>query len=269
MTDLTIEGDFERDGAVCVRGLFDAAEMANAAAAVEANMQQPGELAKVASADDGAGFWDDFCSWQRIPLLHEFVSNAKAAEVAGLLMGSRQVRLYHDHVLVKEPGTAVRTPWHQDQPYYNVAGSQNASMWCPVDAVPRSYTLEFWAGSHRGPWYMPRSFRDAQAKWFPDGSLEELPDIDGNPDRYPVVGWELQPGDAVFFHMLTVHSSNGLPAGSDRRRVISVRYLGDDMVHAVRPWRTSPPFTGLAERLPDGAPMHDETLFPILWERAS
>ena len=269
MTDLTIEGDFERDGAVCVRGLFDAAEMAMAAAAVEANMQLPGELAKVSSADDGAGFWDDFCSWQRIAPLREFVCNPKAAEVAGRLTGSRQVRLYHDHVLVKEPGTDVRTPWHQDQPYYNVAGSQNVSMWCPVDPVPRSYTLEFWAGSHRGPWYMPRSFREAQAKWFPDGSLEELPDIDGDPGQYPVVGWEVQPGDAVFFHMLTVHSSNGLPLGSDRRRVISVRYLGDDMVHAVRPWRTSPPFTGLAERLPDGAPMHDASLFPIVWERSA
>ena len=80
-----------------------------------------------------------------------------------------------------------------------------------------------------------------------------------------MLGWALEPGDAVFFHMLTVHASNSVPAGSNRRRVISVRYLGDDMVHAPRDWVTSPPFPGLAERLPAGAPMHDEVLFPLLW----
>ena len=48
--------------------------------------------------------------------------------------------------------------------------------------------------SHLGPWYMPRTFLDGQAKWFPDGSLEELPDIDGDPERFRVIGWELRTG---------------------------------------------------------------------------
>ena len=37
-------------------------------------------------------------------------------------MGSETARLFHDHLLVKEPRTAQPTPWHQDQPYYNVSG---------------------------------------------------------------------------------------------------------------------------------------------------
>ena len=123
------------------------------------------------------------------------------------LSGSDTSRLYHDHVLVKEPGTKQRTPWHQDQPYYNVSGTQNASMWFPVDPVDRSATLEFIAGSHRGPWYMPRTFLDEEAKWFPDGSLAELPDFATDnahePGSWTVLGWELEPGDAVFFNMLT------------------------------------------------------------------
>jgi hypothetical protein len=36
-----------------------------------------------------------------------------------------------------------------------------------------------------------------------------------------------------------------------------------DARHAVRPWRTSPPFAGLADRLPDQAEM-DDALFPLL-----
>ena len=52
-------------------------------------------------------------------------------------------------------------------------------------------TLEFIAGTHRGPWYMPRTFLDDQAKWFPDGSLAELPDFTADPDRWRVIGWAL------------------------------------------------------------------------------
>jgi hypothetical protein len=175
-------------------------------------------------------------------------------------MGSRQVRLYHDHMLTKEPGTRQRTPWHQDQPYYNIEGRQNVSFWIPVDPVRRHSTLEFVAGSHQGPWLMPRSFMDHQAKWFPEGSLQDLPDIEarassshhrlgggaGRRDRLP----HAQPARL------------GGVDGDTRRRVFSVRMLGDDITHAPRPWVTSPPFPGpgLADdalfplRLPAGAP---------------
>jgi ectoine hydroxylase-related dioxygenase (phytanoyl-CoA dioxygenase family) len=112
---------------------------------------------------------------------------------------------------------------------------------------------------------MPRSFLDGEAKWFPDGTLAELPAIDAEPGRFRVIGWELEPGDAVFFHMLTLHSAGGVSTGR-RRRVLSVRFLGEDMAHAPRPWTTSPPFPGLADELPPGAPMY-HPLFPVLWER--
>jgi hypothetical protein len=47
-----------------------------------------------------------------------------------------------------------------------------------------------------------------------------------------------------------------------------VRFLGDDVTHAPRPWTTSPEFPGLADELPAGAPM-EHPLFPVLWERAA
>lgn len=263
---MEIEGDFWRDGAVCVRDAFDAAEVALAERAIEVNLASLSPRAKRASdADDGA-FIEDFCNWQRIPEMGELVRTSGAAALAGELMGASTVRLYHDHVLVKEPGTRQRTPWHQDLPYYNVSGRQNVSLWFPVDPVPRASTLELVAGSHLGPWYVPRTFLDGEARWFPDGSLAELPDIDADPERFPVLGWELEPGDAVFFHMLTLHAAGGFE-GPGRRRVLSIRFLGDDMVHAPRPWTTSPPFPGLADELADGVPL-DHPLFPVVWRSA-
>jgi ectoine hydroxylase-related dioxygenase (phytanoyl-CoA dioxygenase family) len=253
--------DFERDGAVVVRGAFSSDWIELAREAIDANLADLSPHAKRASTTDDGAFVEDFCSWARLPALERFIRESPAAEIAAGLMGSATVRLYHDHVLVKEPGTRQRTPWHQDQPYYNVDGRQNVSMWMPVDAVPRESTLEFVAGSHLGPWYMPRSFLDGEAKWFAPGQLAELPDIDGDPERFGILGWELEPGDAVFFNMLTLHASGG---SAKRRRVLSVRFLGDDMVHAPRPWATSPPFPGLEDELPAGAPM-DHPLFPVLW----
>lgn len=260
-----IEGDFWADGAVVVRGALTAAQVEMARDAIDANLEALSPLAKRASSTDDGAFVEDFCNWSRIPAIERFIRESPIAELAGELMGSQQVRLYHDHVLVKESGTRQRTPWHQDLPYYNVGGRQNVSMWIPADPVSRSATLEFVAGSHLGPWFMPRSFLDGQAKWFPDGSLAELPDIDGRPDDFRVLGWELEPGDLVCFHMLTLHAAGGVD-GPNRRRVLSVRFLGDDMVHAPREWVTSPPFPGLVDELPAGAPM-DHPLFPVLWER--
>ncbi len=260
---MKIEGDFWRDGAVCVRDAFGSEFVELAREAIDANLLALSPYAKRASRERDGAFVEDFCNWQRIEPMRRFIFESPAAEIAAELMGSGPVRLYHDHVLVKEPGTAQRTPWHQDLPYYNVDGRLNVSMWFPVDPVARDSALEFVAGSHRGPWYVPRSFLDGDAKWFPDGTLAELPPIDEHPDDYPVIGWELEPGDAVFFHMLTLHSAGGVGREA-RRRVLSVRFLGDDMVHAPRHWETSPPFPGLADELPAGAAM-DHPLFPVVY----
>ncbi|NNE75350.1 MAG: phytanoyl-CoA dioxygenase [Acidimicrobiales bacterium] len=262
---MQIEGDFHRDGAVCVRQAFGRVHVALAEAAIEANLAALSPRAKRASATDDGAFIEDFCNWDAIPTMERFIRESPAAEIAGELTGSDTIRLYHDHLLVKEPGTAQRTPWHQDQPYYNVDGRQNASLWFPVDPVDRSTTLEFIAGSHRGPWYLPRTFLDDRAKWFPEGTLAEMPDFAADPDRWPVIGWAPEPGDAVFFNMLAVHGSGGV-SGTHRRRVLSIRFLGDDMVHAPRPWTTSPPFPGLESEIPAGAPMVHPR-FPVVWTR--
>ncbi|NEU34810.1 phytanoyl-CoA dioxygenase, partial [bacterium LRH843] len=83
----------------------------------------------------GGRFFDDYCNWSRIPEFERAIREGPAARVAAALMGSARVQLFHDHVLVKEPGTARPTPWHQDAPYYFVEGRQTVSFWCPLDPV--------------------------------------------------------------------------------------------------------------------------------------
>jgi ectoine hydroxylase-related dioxygenase (phytanoyl-CoA dioxygenase family) len=260
----TVEA-FQRDGAVCIRQLLTAEEMSILRDGIDANLAHPSPRAKVASAADDPGlFIEDFCCWPDNSNYQRTIFETPLAQTAALLMRSTTSRLYHDHMLTKEGGTRQATPWHQDQPYYNVEGFQNCSMWIAVDPVARHSTLEFVAGSHRGPWLMPRSFMDKAAKWFPEGSLADLPNVDAQRDQHRILGWELAPGDVVCFHMLALHAAAGVDIGR-RRRVFSLRFLGDDMRHAPRRWTTSPEFPGLAEQLAPGAPM-DHALFPLLWE---
>jgi ectoine hydroxylase-related dioxygenase (phytanoyl-CoA dioxygenase family) len=264
MIDAATVDSYQRDGAVCIRQLFSPREIATLRAGIDVNLANLSPRALIASGNDDPGrFVEDFCNWQENEHYRRFIFDSALAETAGRLMRSASSRLYHDHMLTKEPHTRQATPWHQDQPYYNIDGRQNVSFWIPVDPVKRESSLELVAGSHLGPWLMPRSFMDAQAKWFPEGTLADLPNIEAARSEFPILSWSLKPGDAVCFHMLTLHATRGV-TGAQRRRVFSVRFLGDDTRHAPRRWKTSPEFPGLTNELPAGAPMH-HSLFPLLW----
>jgi ectoine hydroxylase-related dioxygenase (phytanoyl-CoA dioxygenase family) len=254
---------FARDGVTCVRGVLGPGELADAAEAIEQVLASPGPLAQVASAPgDPGAFTEDFRRWTELPLIERLARQSRVPAIAAALLATPRLRFYHDHVLVKEGGTRQRTPWHQDQPYYNVDG-RGVSAWIPVDPVPADGCLELVAGTHLGPWLMPRTFLLGEAKWFPEGSLAELPDIEADRPAFDIRSYELAPGDAIFFDFLTVHGAPGFPFGS-RRRVLSLRYLSDEARHAPRRWRTSPPFDDLDRELADGAELN-HPLFPVVW----
>lgn len=269
MTFREIAETYRRDGVVVLRDLLTAEEVTTLAAGVERNLVSLSDLGMNATEPGRPGaFVEDFRSWQRIPEYEAVVRGSALARVGAELMGSRTARLFHDHLLVKEPGTLDPSPWHQDQPYYCIDGTQTVSFWIPLDPVSRENTLEFVAGSHAdGRWFMPRSFVQKTPMVFEEGALDEVPDIDADRDAWPIVGWAMEPGDAVAFNMLTLHAAGGSPT---RRRAFSLRLTGDDVTYAPRPHRTSPPFPELDDPttgLTPGAPLEHE-LFPVLHEES-
>jgi ectoine hydroxylase-related dioxygenase (phytanoyl-CoA dioxygenase family) len=252
---------FERDGAVCVRGAFGRAWLDLLARGVEANLASPGPYAKRYTPDDKPGlFFGDYCNWTRIAEYRAFLLESPAAEIAGALMGAGKVNLFHEHVLVKEPGTLEPTPWHHDQPYWTVDGAQVCSIWLPLDAVPRATCVEYVAGSHRwGKWYRPRRFADSND--HPTDAFERVPDIEADRASYRLLGWDLEPGDCIVFHALTLHGAPGnLSAG--RRRAFASRWTGDDVRYVLRQDFMSPPPQPGAP--PEGAAM-DSELYPVVW----
>lgn len=262
--DAAVEA-FARDGVVVVRGILTPADVETLTAGIEAARAKPSERAvTVSDGSDPGCFEEDFVRWADVGEIEEVALRSGLPEAAATLLDSMSARFYHDHLLFKDAGTTQRTPWHQDQPYYNIDG-HGISAWCPVDPIPKAGSPEFWAGSHLGPWRMPRTFADAEAKWFPEGSLAEIPDIEADRSAYDIRQWRLSPGDAVFFSFLSIHSAPGFPF-EHSRRAASFRYLSSDVRFATREWPTSPDFPGLEEDLKDGDPM-EHPMFPLAWPR--
>lgn len=245
MTQITVSPDqietYQRDGVVLIKGLF-ADHVDELRAGIAANMETPGPYAaENLRAGEGGRFFDDYCNWQRIDVFEQVIRTSQAADVAAALMGSQTVQLFHDHILVKEPGTSKPTPWHSDGPYYFVSGQQNVSFWSPLDPVTDA-TLRCVAGSHK--WAKPV----LPTRWLSETSFypnedDYMPVPDPDAEGMDVREWAMEPGDAVAFNFNVLHGARG-NTSETRRRAFSLRLVGDDARYVERPGPTSPPFPG-------------------------
>lgn len=262
--DGAIAKTFQRDGVVHLAGAF-ADWLDVLRAGVERNMGAPGVYKREYEPESSKGyFFGDYCNWARIPEYRDFVLHSHAATLAARLMESSSARFFHEHVLVKEPQTESRTPWHHDLPYYCIDGTHTVSFWTALDPVPRAICLELVAGSHRwGKSFTPKKFvgvdyqREGEA-------LDTMPDIDARRDEFEIVSFDMAPGDAIAFHFLTVHGAPGNASASARRRAFVHRWVGDDVRFKVRPGEVSPPFPEAHQRLGDGD-LLDDPEFPLVW----
>jgi len=250
---------FQRQGVVVLRGVFDNwVEIIRAG--ISANMAEPGRYASENAVSEGR-FFDDYVNWQRIPEFEDVIRKSAAAKIAADAMRSQTAQFFHDHVLVKEPGTPKPTPWHQDSPYYFVSGTQTISFWIPVDPVKEA-RLRFIAGSHRwGQMIRPVSWADNSDFYDQDQDWMPVPDPDAEPGKFEIVEWSMSPGDAVLFDFRTVHGARGNPLGQ-RRRALSLRWVGDDARFCARPGRTSPPYPD--HKMKAGQRLREDW-FPVIW----
>ena len=256
---------YERDGAVALRRVFDRDWIDLLADGVARNMAQPGRFAHFYTGADQPGlFFGDYCNWDQIDEYRRFAFESPAPAMAASMMRATKVNFFHEHVLVKEAETAEPTPWHHDQPYWTVDGDQVCSIWVPLDPVPRATCVEYVAGSHRwGRWFTPKRFVDLADHATNEG--EPVPDVDARRADHRILGWDLEPGDCIVFHALTLHGAPGNPSPARRRRAVAFRWTGDDARFARRDGYMSPPFEDVT--LKPGDPM-DCATFPVVWPRA-
>lgn len=261
MVSNSLIDDFRRDGAILLKGVADTHWLQRLRDALDRNIADPGPTGRVYTKDGEGGFYfGDYCNWDRFEGYRDFVRDSGITEQVAALLDSTKVNLFHEHVLVKDPGTANPTPWHHDQPYWVVDGDQVCSTWVALDPVPADVAMEFVAGSHLSArHYRPRHFIDL--KDYADHEGPSVPDIDADRSQYRILNWALDPGDCIAFHARTLHSAPG-NHGKHRRRAIAYRWTGDDARFARRAGKMSPPFADVPHQPGD---LMDSPEFPIVW----
>jgi len=192
-----------------------------------------------------------------------FALLGECPEIAAALLQSGKINFYDDQIFVKQPKTSERTAYHQDSSYFHFEGDQACTMWIPVDPVSfNSGTIRYVRSSHRWGFFKPNVFVSQMA--FPGADGETLPDIDGNEAAYDIVSYELEPGDMLVHHHLTVHGSAGNATLRQTRRAASLRYCGDDIRFKFRPH--APTQAHYHHQLKDGD-LLDCAQFPVVWPR--
>jgi hypothetical protein len=158
---------------------------------------------------------------------------SQIAPAAAALMVSNSARYYEDVLVYVPEGLADTGGWHQDAPTWPLQGRQFANIWFSLDATSRDTgSLSVVTASHRGPWYEPGHIGVERSEAFEHDRYlwtgGPFPDVDADPERFPVATIETKPGDVVMFHPSMLHQGRGVPSGGPRR-TFTARLFGDDV----------------------------------------
>lgn len=231
---------YEEDGAAVLRNVVPMAWIEVMREAIERILNNPGAASVEYTPDGKKGrYLGDFFAWMRDQNCEAFIKDSPMPELAATVMKSKSVNFFYDQLLVKEPNTTEPTPWHQDLPYWPVRGNDILSIWVPFDpATVETGVVVYIKGSHKwGKMFAPAAFgkNTGFADIYAKAGLEPLPDIEAERDKHEILSWEMEPGDVIIHHPLTLHYAAGNASPTGRRRGLALRYLGDDANFDDRP----------------------------------
>ena len=257
----TAVATYERDGVVCLENAFDEAWVAQGRRAVAAAIGTAGRSQlredHVESGEESLFFFDTFL-WPRLPSFTKFTLESPAARLARTVMRSQSLLLYFDMAIVKEPGTSATTPWHYDEAYWPVSGTQVCNVWMALDDVPEDTALRFVLGSHK----LDQDFKGIDfftKKGMHGQTNPSPPDWDNETHGLEIASAPMKAGDCAILNFRTHHSAPGNPQKRQRRRVICTHWFGDDARYADKKWECNPNERG--DNLVDGGGLECAT-FP-------
>ena len=252
---------YEEDGVVLLKGMFDEAWRKHLSEQIEVDIANPGPLhAELEENGQPGRFFFDTFMWTYNAAFKQFVFESPAARIAARMMRATKVNIFYDQLLIKEPGTVKRTPWHHDMPYWPLNGWQVCTIWLALDPVTKeSGAVEYVRGSHKwGIQFNPTAF--AGDDRYEQG-MPQIPDIEAMRHSLQLIQYELEPGDCTVHHALLVHAAPGNTLATKRRRAVVTRWTGDDVRYAPKP-KIQPLIR--QPTIPPGAPL-DSDLWPVVW----
>jgi len=214
------------------------------------------------SEEEGLFFYD-VAAWKSDRGVREVAFDSCLPPIVAELLGARYLNFWEDTTFVKAPHTRQKTAFHQDLAYFQIEGEQCVIVWIPLDpATLENGVMQYVRGSHKwGETYAPNVF----VSQTPIRSSPErrCPDIEGAMDAYDIVSFDVQPGDVIIHHVMTVHGSGG-NCSDQWRRAVSFRYCGDEVRYLDRQGAIQQ--VGVAHDLSDGDRLFSAD-YPVVWPK--
>jgi ectoine hydroxylase-related dioxygenase (phytanoyl-CoA dioxygenase family) len=250
----------ERDGVVMVPALLDPEWCERLRSAIETTRRSPSFHYGVLSPADRPRVDSDLFRWFDDDTIAELTTESPLVRLAADLLGSDDVVLVEDQWFCSEPGATTPSPWHQDDPYYNL-DRPFLTVWITLDDIDFEAALRVVPGSHLGPIYAPVEFSAGEAT-IGASALEPVPDVEADAERFPILTWTLSAGDAVAFDSRLLHATgSGAIEGRPFRR-ISTRWALPTTRYLDRGTQAASFWTVLQHGLSTGDPLACD-VFPL------
>ncbi len=272
---------YQRDGAILLKGVFTAEEQKLLEEGIEASYQSPSKRSTKTSDRKGRGetFLESF-SFLNSPSLNTLLETSPIPEIAARMMRAPSAQLILDQIFYKNQGHIIPTPWHQDTPYLRVRGDDMIRVWMTADYSPKELTLKIVRGSHR--WnvvYDPRLGGDDAKlqKTSKDGKMLEMsfsgegfqtPDIEKYRDSFDILTWDVEPGDALIFNGNMLHAAGGAEDYPNKRRAYTSMWGGPKLNYISPPDNAIPTLAEVRKiKVEHGACIGDyKEAFPVGWD---
>jgi ectoine hydroxylase-related dioxygenase (phytanoyl-CoA dioxygenase family) len=268
---------YRADGAVLLTGIMPMAWVDLVRTGIEEIHENPGDSADF-FGEGNQSFLANM-NGPRNEKIWRYISQSPAASIAAAVHAADRMSYFKDQLFYKAAGPVNASAWHQDTSYLNVTGSDLVRVWLPCDPAPRETAIEVVAGSHAwGITYriaaVPTdntvrtsgggfSVQDLRV----DEAAPPLPDINAHRDEYRILGWDVEPGDALVFHGSILHGAGSSAYQPKPRRVLAVLYAGPRERYVQRPGRSSVDIASFrGTQLNDGELLSDHPeVYPLVW----
>lgn len=143
------------------------------------------------------------------PTLNRLLRSDAVLDILEIMMGEKNISLFHSKLLPKAGGDGTAIPWHQDYAYWKNENNKPVMINCQLainEATLENGCIQFVPGSHK--WGLQEHERKHQTFGvFLPGHYHE---------REDAVAIEMEPGDGVFFNALIIHGSAPNVSTTDR-----------------------------------------------------
>jgi ectoine hydroxylase-related dioxygenase (phytanoyl-CoA dioxygenase family) len=248
---------YERDGVVVVRKVFDQDWIELLLKEAIQAVDDPNSCGLI--PNHGNKYMS-----RTMPGFRKMIFESPAAQVAGELMGSEEIRFFYDEIFEKSPKSNYSTYWHTDRAGWPVSGDMVPSFWFPLTPVAKEQCLTVLARSQHDETLYWNSTSNSRQMVKPD-DRPLFPDFEASKPSgdFEFLSWDMEPGDIMLVHPKVFHY--GPPAGPTRRVAVSVRFFGDDIRWDPRPDCLNLAGIGYDEMVPGHKPAG--YLFPLLWSK--